>query len=182
MDKDLKKVIVIAITLVINFLAPILMIDMYQDYTAKSFIIGSPQIEINENISTDSYIYQEDFSEIDLVKDSTTGLYYYSYYFEEVDFDSTTATYGVFINEYLCTTKSLKTKSIVSEHVRTFEDINNQTVSEITLTITFEFYSSYSYLFITLDTDDISYFNQFKETPGLVLTLSELDFTSAEAL
>jgi len=180
MSKETKSLLIILVTIAVNILAPILMRDMYKDYTKKSEIVGTPsnEVVINEHISVKDYVYQENLSKINFVQDESSGLYTYSYYFSPVDFDSTQNNYGVFINDYMCTLKNLQAKSISAEHIRHFNDISKEVINTITLDITFEFYTSYSYLLITLDTDDITYFNGFKENPGFVLTLSALNFAN----
>lgn len=178
MSKEGKNILIIIITSIINILAPIMLVNTIHDYTKKSEIVGSPsnEIVISEYVPVKNYVFQENLSRINFVEDETTGYYLYSYYFSEKDFDSSKNNYSVFVNDYICTITALQNKAISSEYVMHFRDINKEVLNTVTIDISFEFYSSYSYLLLKIDSEDITYFNGFKDNPGFVLTLSAVDY------
>lgn len=177
MSKETKTLLFVIITLVINVLAPILMIDMYKDYTAKSFIIGTPDKVVKiENLDVKDYVFQENLSTMNFVSNGNENEYIFNYYFEAKDFDSTTSNYLIYINDYMLSITDLEAKAISGHHTRYFRDANQDICNEVDIEVTFEFYSTYSYLLVKLTTPDITYFNGFRENPGLVLTLSKVDY------
>ncbi|MBQ8430592.1 MAG: InlB B-repeat-containing protein [Clostridia bacterium] len=178
MSKEIKIILFIAISMIINIIAPIMCINTVRDYTRTSEIVGSPsnEIVISEFVPVKNYVFQENLSKINFVADEETGYYLYSYYFSTKDFDSSKNNYEIFINDYALTITSLQNKAISGQYKMNFKDISGNILNTVTIDITFEFYSSYSYLFLKIDTTDITYFNGFRENPGFVLTLSAVDY------
>lgn len=177
MNKEIKNIVILLITLVVNALAPILMVDMYQDYTAKSFVIGTPDEVVKiENLDVSNYVFQENLSKMNFVTTETENEYIFNYYFDAKEFDSTTNNYLIYINDYMLSITNLETKAISGQHTRYFRDSSNEICNEVDIEVTFEFYSTYSYLLVKLTTPDITYLNGFRENPGLVLTLSKVDY------
>lgn len=177
MSKEMKVILFVFITMILNILAPILMIDMYKDYTAKSFIIGSPQDVVKiENLDIKDYVFQENLSNMNFVETENENEYVFTYYFGASDFDSSENNYLMFINDYMLSISSLEIKAITGTHVRYFKDINHEICNEVNFEIRFEFYTNYSYLLVKINTEDITYFNGFTENPGFILTLSKVNY------
>lgn len=182
MSKEIKIILFIAISMIINIIAPIMCINTVRDYTRTSEIVGSPsnEIVISEFVPVENYVFQENLSKINFVADEETGYYLYSYYFSAKDFDSSKHNYSIFINDYALTITSLQNKAISGQYKMNFKDISGNILNTVTIDVTFEFYSSYSYLFLKIDTTDITYFNGFRENPGFVLTLSAVSYSVGE--
>ena len=177
MNKEIRNVLICIITLVINVLAPILIIDMYKDYTAKSFIVGAPDKVVKiENLDIKDYVFQENLSQMNFATTENENEYIFNYYFNTVDFNSTANNYLIYINDYMLSITSLESKAISGRHTRFFRDSKGQICNEVDIEVTFEFYSTYSYLLVKLTTPDMSYLNGFRENPGLVLTLSKVNY------
>ena len=177
MNKEIKIVILVVLSLVVNIMAPMLMVDLYKDYTAKSFIVGTPDKVVKiENLDVKDYVFQENLSKMNFVGTQTENEYIFNYYFDARDFDSTTNNYLIYINDYMLSITNLESKSISGKHTRYFKDSNKQICNEVDIEVTFEFYSTYSYLLVKLITPDMSYLNGFRENPGLVLTLSKVNY------
>lgn len=179
MDKKrFWQILTVIITLAFNISAPFLLVNTIKDYSAKSNIVGSPsdEIIINEYVTVDNYIFQENLSKINFVEEENTGYKLYSYYFSPKDFDASKNNYAVFINDYMCGIISLQTKSITSTYTMEFKDISKNVLNTLDMEISFEFYTSYSYLLIKMQTEDMTYFNGFRENPGFILTLSKVNF------
>lgn len=177
MSKEMKNILIAIITLAINVLAPILMIDMYNDYTAKSFVIGTPDKVVKiENLDINNYIFQENLSTMNFVEAENENEYIFNYYFGAKDFNSTENNYLIYINDYMLSITNIEARAISGCHTRYFRDSNGEVCNEVDIEVTFEFYSTYSYLLMKLTTPDITYFNGFRENPGLVLTLSKVDY------
>lgn len=176
-DNPTSTIIFVLITMALNVLAPILMIDMYKDYTAKSFIIGTPDKVVQiENLDVNNYVFQENLSKMNFVSNGNENEYVFNYYFEAKDFNSTENNYLIYVNDYMLSITNLESKAISGTHTRYFIDANNEVCNEVDIEVTFEFYSTYSYLLVKLTTPDMSYLNGFRENPGLVLTLSKVDY------
>lgn len=174
MSKEAKIIIFAIITMALNILAPILMINLYQDYTAESFIYGTPDksVVITEYVKTNDYLYQENLSSLTFVQED--GYYVASYNFEDREFDIE-KTYAIFVNDYICTPVDVLGSKVSGTHTIKFNDINNNTLDTTLMSIDFEFYTTYSSILLKVETADITYFNGFKQNPGFILTLGEID-------
>lgn len=174
MSKEAKIIIFAIITMAMNILAPILMINLYKDYTAESFIIGSPDksVVITEYVEPKDYLYQENLSSLTFVQEDEYWVA--SYNFEEREFDIE-KTYAIFVNDYICTPVDVLGSKVSGTHTIKFNDINNDTLDITKMSIDFEFYTTYSSILLKVETADISYFNGFKQNPGFILTLTEID-------
>ena len=83
MSKESQNILIGIITLIINIIAPILLVNTIKDYTRTSEIVGSPSndIVISEYIPFKHYVIQENLSKINFEEDEESGYYFYSYYF-----------------------------------------------------------------------------------------------------
>lgn len=173
----IKRIIYYIVTYALIVAAPFLVWKAIKDYKKTSQIYGESDksIVVSTYIEPSQYLYQENLSNIVLDKDDTSNSYIYAYNFAPKSFDSSQHSYAVFINDYLCSTTELEVKSISVQHKSNFEDASKNVICSMTIDIEFEFYSTYSKLVFKLKTDDISYFNAFKENPGIVLTLTEIN-------
>lgn len=157
-----------------NILAPILMINLYKGYTAESFIVGSPDksVVITEYVEPKDYLYQENLSSLTFVQEDEYWVA--SYNFEDREFDIE-KTYAIFVNDYICTPVDVLGSKVSGTHTIKFNDINNDTLDITKMSIDFEFYTTYSSILLKVETADITYFNGFKQNPGFILTLTEID-------
>ena len=178
MSKEVRIILTLIITLIINIVSPIMVIKTYKDYTKTSEIVGKPSnsIQVNDYVHESNYVFQENLSKINFTQDEETQLWTYKYYFSPVEFNGITNNYAIFINDYLLTLDNVSVRAISGTHTRNFHGITHDIVNTTTIKVSFEFYGTYSYLLMTIDTDDITYFNGFKNNPGLILTLSKVDF------
>jgi len=181
MDKETKSIVFILITMLLNVIAPILLINTIRDYTKSSKVYGSPSIyEVSDYISSSNYIFQENLSTISYTAETsgTNIKYTYNYYFESINLDTTQNNYSLFVNDYICTTDSLDARSISSTHLHDFYDIDKNLINSVELTIEFKSYTTYTTLLITIiaQDNDLSYWNSYCSNPGFVLTLSKVNY------
>lgn len=178
MRRETKIIIFAIITIVLNVLAPFLVVKMVKDYNKDSHIYGSPDMnyyEVSTYVKTSDYVYQENLSNVLFEEDSANSCWVYNYHVSNKDFDSTTNNYAIFINDYICSFSELNAKSLTAVHSFDFLDINQKVLGSASLNIRFEFFSSYTNLVIKLTTTDKGYFNSYLDNPGLILTLSKVD-------
>lgn len=178
MRRETKIIIFAIITIVLNVLAPFLVVKMVKDYDKNSHIYGSPDMsyyEVSTYVKTSDYVYQENLSNVSFEEDTANSCWVYNYHVSNKDFDSTTNNYAVFINDYICSVSELYAKSLTAVHSFNFLDINQKVLGSASLNIRFEFFSSYTNLVIKLTTTDKGYFNSYLDNPGLILTLSKVD-------
>ncbi len=181
MDKETKNVIFILLTIILNVIAPILMINTIRDYTRSSKVYGEPPVyEVSDYVNPSSYLFQENLSTISYTAETSDSeiKYTYNYYFEAIDLDTTQNNYSVFVNDYICTIDNLDARSISSTHLHDFYDINKNLINSVELTIEFRSYTTYTTLLITITAydNDLSYWNSYCSNPGFVLTLSKVEY------
>lgn len=172
----------VIVCICIILIGTVLGIYYYQEYIApESYTIGSitagtyKELEIKDYLSDDTVLFSQNINDVSFKIDNGTATYDYN--FDPKDFNGLENNYLIYVNNYIINDLTTNAGTISGVYNLNYFDINNDSLCDSNITISFTFRSLSSVLRVSLPENDIGYLMNYFKTDNFIITLAISPFT-----